>query len=204
MKNGRGDVIFVEEHYFIRDPPAPHAMSEAEKSSIKAPQIKEEIAKMDGAKWLLFAQEVAFYYKRGGEKPIASYVSSKNLELLALKFHMELSAFLALTPQKQVYQFLKSFWEKPEERPGQLLEDIRKIELLPAAKGNVEMVVLEFMMRVKTVMNGVATFLKESPSRKIQRWRLAVQMFTFRSEHVEGVKNIEADSLSRINLTNPW
>ena len=48
------------------------------------------------------------------------------------------------------------------------------------------------------------TFLKESPSRKIQRWRLAVQMFTFRSEHVEGVKNIEADSLSRINLTNPW
>jgi hypothetical protein len=156
LRNGRGDVIFVEEHYFIRDPPAPHAMSEAEKSSIKAPQIKEEIAKMDGAKWLLFAQEVAFYYKRGGEKPIASYVSSKNLELLALKFHMELSAFLALTPQKQVYQFLKSFWEKPEERPGQLLEDIRKIELLPAAKGNVEMVVLEFMMRVKTVMNGVA------------------------------------------------
>ena len=36
LKNGRGDVIFVEEHYFIRDPPAPHAMSEAEKSSIKA------------------------------------------------------------------------------------------------------------------------------------------------------------------------
>lgn len=106
LKNGRGDVIFVEEHYFIRDPPAPHAMSEAEKSSIRAPQIKDDVAKMDASKWLVFAQEIAFYYKRGGEKPIASYVASQILELLSLKFRIELSAFLALTPQKQM---LKEF-----------------------------------------------------------------------------------------------
>ena len=42
------------------------------------------------------------------------------------------------------------------------------------------------------------TFLKESPSRKIQRWRLALQMFTFTSIHIAGELNVEADSLSRI------
>jgi len=42
------------------------------------------------------------------------------------------------------------------------------------------------------------TFLKESPSRKIQRWRLALQMFTFSSIHIQGELNVEADSLSRI------
>ena len=42
------------------------------------------------------------------------------------------------------------------------------------------------------------TFLKESPSRKIQRWRLALQMFTFTSNHIAGELNVEADSLSRI------
>ena len=43
------------------------------------------------------------------------------------------------------------------------------------------------------------TFLKESPSRKIQRWRLALQMFTFQSIHVAGEVNVEADSLSRVS-----
>jgi hypothetical protein len=43
------------------------------------------------------------------------------------------------------------------------------------------------------------TFLKESPSRKIQRWKLAMQMFTFEIQHVPGEENIEADSLSRIS-----
>ena len=43
------------------------------------------------------------------------------------------------------------------------------------------------------------TFLKESPSRKIQRWRLALQMFTFQSIHVAGEVNVEADSLSRLS-----
>ena len=43
------------------------------------------------------------------------------------------------------------------------------------------------------------TFLKESPSRKIQRWRLALQMFTFEVKHVAGEINVEADSLSRIS-----
>ena len=37
------------------------------------------------------------------------------------------------------------------------------------------------------------TFLKDSPSRKIQRWRLALQMFSFQSIHIEGEKNVEAD-----------
>jgi RNase H-like domain found in reverse transcriptase/Reverse transcriptase (RNA-dependent DNA polymerase) len=43
------------------------------------------------------------------------------------------------------------------------------------------------------------TFLKESPSRKIQRWRLALQMFSFSTNHIAGDLNIEADSLSRIS-----
>ena len=46
------------------------------------------------------------------------------------------------------------------------------------------------------------TFLKESPSRKIQRWRLALQMFTFQCIHVAGEKNVEADSLSRVSFSD--
>jgi hypothetical protein len=42
------------------------------------------------------------------------------------------------------------------------------------------------------------TYLKESPSRKIQRWRLALQMFSFTSNHIAGERNNEADDLSRI------
>jgi len=44
------------------------------------------------------------------------------------------------------------------------------------------------------------TFLTESPSRKIQRWRLALQMFTFTTIHIAGELNVEADTLSRISL----
>jgi hypothetical protein len=46
------------------------------------------------------------------------------------------------------------------------------------------------------------TFLKESPSRKIQRWRLALQMFTFQCIHIAGEKNVEADSLSRVSFSD--
>ena len=42
------------------------------------------------------------------------------------------------------------------------------------------------------------TFLKESPSRKVQRWRLVLQHFTFETIHVAGEINVEADTLSRI------
>ena len=42
------------------------------------------------------------------------------------------------------------------------------------------------------------TFLKESPSRKVQRWRLALQHFTFETIHVAGEINVEADTLSRV------
>lgn len=44
------------------------------------------------------------------------------------------------------------------------------------------------------------TFLTESPSRKVQRWRLALQMFSFNIEHVAGEINVEADTLSRISF----
>ena len=42
------------------------------------------------------------------------------------------------------------------------------------------------------------TFLKESPSRKVQRLRLALQHFTFETIHVAGEINVEADTLSKI------
>ena len=46
------------------------------------------------------------------------------------------------------------------------------------------------------------TFLTESPSRKVQRWRLALQMFSFHIHHIAGEINIEADSLSRISFVD--
>lgn len=42
------------------------------------------------------------------------------------------------------------------------------------------------------------TYLKESPSRKVQRWRLALQMFSFTSSRTAGERSSEADDLSRV------
>ena len=48
------------------------------------------------------------------------------------------------------------------------------------------------------------TFLTESLSRKIQRWRLALQMFTFNTIHIAGELNVEADSLSHISFYDDY
>ena len=44
------------------------------------------------------------------------------------------------------------------------------------------------------------TFILNSESKKLTRWRLALQEFVFDIHHIAGVDNVEADYLSRVHV----
>ena len=62
-----------------------------------------------------FAAELVEYYSSGGLKPISSILDSRVTDALAKLFGMTTDAFKALTTQRQVYEFLKAFWTRPDD-----------------------------------------------------------------------------------------
>lgn len=158
LKNGRGDVIHVDDLYFVTIPVNANAMSAEARSAIVTPKIEwDNMPKMTRGDWMRFAASLAHYWRVGGDKPITAFLEMRLIEALASRFDMTVSDLGAMDRQLQIYEFLKAWWEKPEDNAQMTIVEIKKIELLPAVKGNVQMVVGAFVAAMKKVVTHAFT-----------------------------------------------
>ena len=157
LKNGKGEVIVVEEAMFIQPFPA-GAMTETARAMKPTPDLSTKlIESMTPLMWMRYAQLFAAYYTTGGQKPISSFWDPDVIETLADRFKITVTELNALTPQKQVYEILKAYWKKPDDNAKELVATIHTVELLPAIKGNVQTVVSKFVVGMRKIMTGVFT-----------------------------------------------
>ena len=153
LRNGKGDVISVDESLYIVKTVGAQVMSPEARNAIATPVLlMKDVLQMEAADYLKFAAALCHYYTVGGEKPITAFIGADMIEGLAMRFGLTVSDFGNLTRQLQIYEFLKAWWVKPEDNASITIEAIKKIELLPAKKGNVQMVVGIFIAAMKKVV----------------------------------------------------
>ena len=157
LKNGRGDVIHVDNAYFVNTVNM-NAMTAEARNAIVTPTIDwDNMPKMTRGDWMRFAASLAHYWTVGGDKPITAFLDMNLIEALAARFEITVKALGDLDRQLQIYEFLKAWWEKPEDNAQMTIVEIKKIELLPAVKGNVQMVVGAFVTAMKKVVTHAFT-----------------------------------------------
>jgi uncharacterized coiled-coil protein SlyX len=151
LENRKKVVVVVSDDMIIRA--FTGTLTDIEKANLKPPVIKsEDVNTMKPSDYMSFARSMVHYYNVGGEKPISAILDEGLVGTLAGQFGMSVTALANLSRQLLIYEFLKVWWEKPDDDATSLIEDIKKIELLPAVKGSVEMVVNAFVKDMKRIV----------------------------------------------------
>ena len=151
LKNSVGDVVKVEERFFIRPPPA-NSISEIVKANLKVPTLVKKDLLMSPNDWLDYAAKLANYYNIGGEVSVTTFWDPKVLSVLCKTFKLTVADFVQLTKQRQVYQFLKVFWKKPVDNTNDLISAIKGVALHPAEKGTMVVCTNLFVVEMETVI----------------------------------------------------
>jgi hypothetical protein len=154
LENIMRDNIPVDDTYIINKPPN-GALSEADKSNIKPPKLDlQEVNDIDSL--MKFTRGVVHYFTTGGEKPITAFLSVEVMEILVRIFDLKMEAFVALSPQCQVYEFLKAFWRKPNENARTLIANIKAVELVPGSKkDSIRVAVTKFIVDMEKKLGKV-------------------------------------------------
>lgn len=151
LRNRKEVVVVVSDDMIIRA--FTGTLTDIEKANLKPPVIKSgDVNTMKPSDYVGYARSMAHYYNVGGEKPISAILDEGLVGTLAGQFGMSVTELANLSRQLLVYEFLKVWWEKPDEDATSLIEDIKKIELLPAVKGSAEMVVNAFIKDMKKIV----------------------------------------------------
>jgi hypothetical protein len=156
LRNRKETIVVVPDDMIIR--PYNGQLTDVEKANLKPPVVlMEDVNTMKPSDWINFARSLVHYYNCGGEKPITAILGERLVGSLASQFSRTVSELVSLSRQLLTYEFLKVWWEKPDEDANRMIEDIKKLELLPAVKGSVEIVVNAFIQEMKKTATGEFT-----------------------------------------------
>jgi len=156
LRNRKEIIVVVPDDMIIR--PYNGQLTDVEKANLKPPVVlMEDVNTMKPSDWINFARSLVHYYNCGGEKPITAILGERLVGSLASQFGKNVSELVSLSRQLLTYEFLKVWWEKPDEDANRMIEDIKKLELLPAVKGSVEIVVNAFIQEMKKTATGEFT-----------------------------------------------